>query len=488
MLFSNGKRGTIKNRSKVNASPDNPVRMLAADDDSVIREMVSYYAVRSNIRSEIFDTGDKLLERLDESIQVCLLDLDMPGSSGMDCLATIKKQFPSVEVIILTSNQHANDAIAAIKAGAFDYVTKPFDPDELINCIRNAMLLNTKQRENLELRSSVTEGKTTFSLLGESPAMKRIFLFVERISVSQSPVLVTGESGTGKTLLARQIHASGPSPDGPFICVSCPSIPHDLLESEMFGHEKGAFSGAAQRKLGKAELANGGTLFLDEVGDMPLHLQAKLLTFLQNKTFYRVGGEKLLESETRIIAATNKNLPDLVSQGLFREDLYFRLNVLPVEMPPLRKRLTDLPLLYEHFVQDYALNAQVPLPLAEEGLVTFLEKYSWPGNIREFENAIVRACTMREKKEILQKSDFFFLRQEIMQQKTSDEVSSASPLDPLNLIGRKLVEIEKIVIDETIAHYNGNKTKAAKILGIAEKSIYNKLKRFEDASNGHETC
>ena len=468
---------SASNRHNHHNTTGKPITLLTADDDSVIREMIRYYAERAGIKHQIFESGDQLLKHVGEETLVCLLDLNMPGLSGMECLKFLKKHHPHVEVIILTSINQASEAVDAIREGAFDYITKPFDPDDLINGIRNAQTFSRQRKENAELHSSLSESKVDFDLLGNSAPMQHIQSLLQRFSKSGNPILITGESGTGKTLLARRIHALDSQNSGPFISVSCPSIPGELFESELFGHEKGAFSGAIQKRLGKVELANSGTLFLDEIGEMPLHLQSKLLTFLQEKSFYRVGGEKEIFSNARIITATNRELQDLVRKKLFREDLYFRLNVLPIEMPPLRERTVDLPLLVQHFVQQYSISSNSPPLMIDPGVYPSLMQYRWPGNVRELENAVLRACTLRKKETSLEIGDFDSLSQETSPISEHLHNAGEGTLAIDNVIGKSYQEIEKIILQNSLIRCGGNKAKTAKMLGIAEKSIYNKLKK-----------
>jgi DNA-binding NtrC family response regulator len=451
----------------------NNLQLLVADDDDILRRLINHTFNRVSLAHTTFDDGNALIEAVTEDTLACVLDLQMPQMNGSECLRWLKDNHPGIEVIILTNVNQAGEALEAIRSGAFDYITKPFDPVELVNTVRKAIQLARQQRENSTLRHSFTETGSPVDILGKSPAMQRVQTLIEKIAPSDSLVLVTGESGTGKTLLARNIHALSRRSDGPFISVSCPSLPAELLESEMFGHEKGAFSGASDRKLGRAELADGGTLFLDEIGDLPLLLQPKLLTFIQDQTFYRVGGEQPVQCNVRIIAATNQDLQQRVREGAFREDLYFRLNVIPVEMPPLARRLEDIPDLVGHFIEVYAQSEQNPSPSVSPDVFSYLCTLSWKGNVRELENAVIRACTLRSNPGSLTREDF--LDNFHLQNSPEEESGMASEGFP---VGKTLAEIEMLAIRETLRLCNNNKAETARVLGIAEKSVYNKINKY----------
>ena len=455
--------------------PKFPPSVLVADDDDIVRKLIGYQFEQAGIKCELFESGNELLKVVNEDTLVCLLDLQMPGKNGLECLETIKAEYAQVEVIMLTSVNKAAEAIQAVRSGAYDYLTKPFDPNELIQVIRKAMLLSRNRKENQELRDSLGEPGVQLDILGESQAMLRIKQMIQRIGPTENTVLLTGESGTGKTLIAHSIHAHSQRAKGPFISVSCPSLPSELLESEMFGHEKGSFSGATKRRLGRAELAKGGTLFLDEIGEMPLSLQAKLLTFLQERTFFRVGGESPITSDVRIIAATNQNLEEMVAKGVFREDLFFRLNVLPLEMPPLRIRLDDIPMFVDYFLARSAASEAKEVPDVDDAVYEKLKQYNWPGNIRELENTVVRAYTLRRNEQKLGQEDLSLNLSLVPQGHMQTDESSVGMA---NLAGHSLAEIEKTALEQTLERCNNNRSAAARMLGIAEKSIYNKMKKF----------
>jgi len=447
--------------------------LLVADDDYIVRRVIGHTFTQAGLAYKLFDTGEDLIKAINENTQACILDLQMPGKNGLECLKWIKDSWPDLEVIILTNINQAAEALEAIRCGAFDYITKPFDPGEFVHTVRKAMQLSRKQKENIDLVHSFSEPEFNLEVLGKSQSMGKVKNLVKRIGPSEGAVLLTGESGTGKTLLARAIHACSLRSKGPFISVSCPTLPGDLLESEMFGHEKGAFSGASARRIGRAELANGGTLFLDEIGDMPMSLQPKLLTFIQEKSFYRVGAESVMHSNVRIIAATNQELEKRVEEGSFREDLFFRLNVLPIHMPPLRERISDIPLLVDHFVALHSPPDQ-PHPKVEPEVYARFSEGTWKGNIRELENAVIRACTLRADLKRLTASD---ISGHLVSTKKESQSEPDYP-EALVPVEKSLEEIEKLAIEQTLHLCQNNKAKAARILGIAEKSIYNKIKKY----------
>lgn len=454
-----------------------PPPILVADDDDIVRKLVGHILEHAGQRASLHASGDELIESITDETRACVLDLQMPGRSGLECLKWIKANHPSIEVIILTNINQATEAMEAIRNGAFDYLTKPFDAQEFAHTVRKARQLAQQQSENLALRHTFAAPEIPLNILGHSPAMENAKALIQRMGPSDGLVLLTGESGTGKTLLARALHACSPRAEEAFISVSCPSLPSELLESEMFGHEKGAFSGAHNRRLGRAELAAKGTLFLDEIGDLPLALQAKLLTFIQDKTFYRVGGERPIQSDVRIIAATNQHLEQRVKEGSFREDLFYRLNVLPIEVPALRDRQADIPILVDHFVSTFQDIDNRPPPTIDADVYELLTKAPWKGNVRELENTVIRACTLRAEMDRLKASDFSVLKQASSGETTSMESSPTQEGAPSFPLGESLASIERLAIKHTLASCNNNKAEAARVLGIAEKSIYNKMKK-----------
>jgi len=441
-------------------------RLLIADDDQITRRVIEHGFESVGLMGRYFEDGDSLMAAADAHVEACVLDLEMPGTNGLSCLKQIKQDYPMLEVILLTSVNQAAEAMEAVRVGAFDYITKPFDMKELATRVRNAMAFSRSQSERAELKNSLAEPQLAPLEFGDSAVMRGVSRLVDRIAPTNNVVLLTGASGTGKTLLARSIHAASLRASQPFISVSCPSLPGELLESEMFGHEKGAFTGATAARAGRVQLAEGGTLFLDEIGELSLSLQSKLLTFLQDQTYFRIGGEKPMQGDVRIIAATNQDLEARVSEGLFREDLYYRLNVLPIEMPPLRARAEDIPVLVALFAQRFAsVNDQI-VPRIDTEVLAKLQQMPWPGNVRELQNSVIRMLTLRNKPEVLTLQDW------VDKDSTAEKAVGRS-----TLAGMTLAEIEKLALRETLALCGQRKVQAARMLGIADKSIYNKMKR-----------
>ena len=460
-------------------SPSGPApALIVADDDPIVHDVLRHHFDKAGWSAAFVSDGAQLLAAVGEETLVAVVDVKMPPPRGLDCLREMKTRFPGMEVIMLTAVNQAAEALASLRGGAFDYITKPFDPEELVLAVRKARAVARTAQENVDLRRTLESPGGRDLYIGESAAMQRIASLIDRLASSPNTVLLTGESGVGKGVIARALHQRSPRAAAPFIAVSCPSLPNQLLESEMFGHEKGAFTGADQRRRGRVELADGGTLFLDEIGEMPLELQPKLLTFLQERTFYRLGGQAPREADVRVIAATNRDLEAMVREGTFREDLYFRLNVLPLELPPLRVRREDILPLAHRFLFRAAERAgageRVPTLSAEAERV--LRHYDWPGNVRELENAIERAYTLRAREDAVNADDF---PPRVWQSEHPSAVSSR----PLSILaGRPLREIEQEAIAATLELTDGNKREAAKLLGIAEKSIYNKMRRSAEAA------
>lgn len=452
--------------------------ILVADDFESIREVVLGVLRRVGLGVAGFATGAELLAAVSDDTLVCLLDLRMPGRGGFECLEEIKRRCPHTEVIMLTGVNEAHEAVRAVKAGAFDYITKPFKPDDLVRAVTRAVQVARAAREHEELRHSVGGAVPSADLAGSSSAMNAIRAKISCIGPSEEAVLITGESGTGKTRAARALHLASRRASGPFISVSCPSLPRELLESEMFGHEKGAFSGAHQRRLGRVELADGGTLFLDEIGELPLELQPKLLTFLQDRSFFRIGGEKAHSADIRIITATNQDLARLCREGRLREDLFYRLYVVPLDMPPLRQHPEDIPELAQQFLAHFAQRNATPVSKLTTDALIALQRYRWPGNIRELENLLSRAALTAGAGQPI---NLYDLPPEFGRKEAEASVSNAVSDRPVPagwvLAGRTIHEIERDALVETLAVCQQSRSLTARMLGVSEKTIYNMMRR-----------
>jgi DNA-binding NtrC family response regulator len=372
-------------------------RILIVDDESTLRTALfrvldkkGYSVVTANRAEEA-----KLLSQGGSPIDLALVDMNLPDGDGIDFMIELKKMMPECEVIILTGHGTIESAVRATQKGAFHFITKPFNMDELISLTEKALTHKKLQQENHQLRTELNKKYQFDQIIGQSEQIKNVLSLVERVADSDSTVLVTGESGTGKELIARAVHYNSPRAHQPFVAINCGAIPSELLESELFGHVKGAFTGAIANRIGRFELADGGTIFLDEIGDLQPALQVKLLRVLQERSFEPVGGTKNIQVNVRVIAATNKNLEDLVQSSRFREDLYYRLNVIPVYVPALRERKTDIPLLFAHFMEQFNRSKQRKLSGISTEAMESLLNYPWPGNIRELENLVERLAILK---------------------------------------------------------------------------------------------
>ncbi|MDZ7262717.1 MAG: sigma-54 dependent transcriptional regulator, partial [candidate division KSB1 bacterium] len=385
-----------------------------------------------------------------------------PGMDGMELQKRIKQIDTNIIVIMITAYASVDTAVQALKEGAFDYIVKPFDPDDMSHLIRNAVAQRRLATENIQLRQKIDEMSKFDEIVGESPAMKRVFELVYTVAQTDATVVIHGESGTGKELVARAIHSNSPRRYFPIIPVNCGALPEGILESEIFGHEKGAFTGAQYRRKGKLEMADGGTLFLDEIGNISMKTQMDLLRVLETKKFTRLGGNEEITVDFRVICATNQNLEKAVEEGTFREDLYYRINVFSIYLPPLRERRSDIPLLARHFVQKYALAMNKPITEIAPDAMDLLVRYHWPGNVRELENAIERAMVIGKPPRIKAEDLPFQL--------------SARKTVPT---GDSLEEIEKAHILNILERMNWNISRSAEILKIDRVTLYNKMKKYD---------
>jgi two-component system response regulator AtoC len=439
------------------------VKILVVDDEAIIRDSLRDWL--SDVGHQVLTAEDgfqalKMIEK--EKPGIAIVDLVMPGMDGIELLKRAKEISPSIEVIIVTAYGSIPTAITAMKEGAYDYIEKPFCPEKAELLIERLVEHQGLLEENISLHQRLEERYRFENIIAKSPKMQQVIEVIKVVAKSNATVLITGESGTGKELVARAIHSQSYRKDKPFIAVSCAALPESLLESELFGHEKGAFTGAHAQRRGKFEIANRGTLFLDEIGEMSANIQVHLLRVLEEKEFTRVGGNELIKVDVRVISATNKDMKKAVANGPFREDLYYRLNVVTIELPPLRERKEDVPLLAQHFLRKFAVENQKEITDFSPEASDFLLKYNWPGNVRELENAIERAV-------ILAKNSY--IDADDMPQENLQLVQSAP-------VGKSLEEVEKEHILNILKESGGNYSKAARILGISRITLYNKAKAY----------
>lgn len=458
--------------------------LFTVDDDPNQRRILSVLLKTHGYEVMEFEGGEACFEKLDEYPIAVFLDLMMPGIGGMETLKAIKKIRDDLPIIMVTSVDEAETAVQALKLGAFDYIVKPYDEARLVTTLHNALQKNALQHQVRHLQSELKEQHGLKGFIGRSPVMQQIFEKIDRVKDNKASVLIQGESGTGKELVARAIHYNGRFAEGCFVDINCGAIPENLQESELFGHKKGAFTGAEESRTGKVELADGGTLFLDEVGEMSPLLQTKLLRFLQEKTFQRVGENTNISVDTRVIAATNRDLKKAVAKGTFREDLYYRLAVYPIEIPPLRDRKEDIPLLCAHFLKKYegefAHKVKSIHPQAMESLFS----YSWPGNVRQLENTVYRAM-INSKTDCIDKDSLLDAGRNQDNGANENNTDKEHKIDRIGFdpesAPEKIVpfqEIEKRTLANAIKITNGNIPKAAEQLGISRSTLYRLVKKY----------
>jgi two-component system response regulator AtoC len=452
-------------------------KVLVADDDAAIRKLLVDLLSGEGYTVSEAKTGSEVLSVLNNTEKrpdLVLMDVRMPEMSGIDVLRRMKDQKTGVGVLVMTAYGTSNLAIQSIQLGAYDYITKPFDLEEVLVAVRRFFEHRSLQGEVQSLRKQLGQRDPAERIVGRSPQMTEVFKLVGRIAGSDATVLVTGETGTGKELVAEVIHQNSPYKQGTLVKVACATLPETLLESELFGHEKGSFTSAYQQRKGRFELADKGTIFLDEMGEMSLSTQKKLLRVLQEKEFERVGGTQTIQIDTRVIAATNKNLSEEVAKGTFREDLYYRLNVIAINMPPLREREGDVPLLVEHFLDKYRFTPQSPPAKISEDAMVILEQHDWPGNVRELENTIERAVIMARGGVI-----------------TRDHLTLINRVSPRS--GRRTVdamgEVERQLLIEALQRANNDPDVAGTLLGLKPRELTEKLRLHElDGALGGEAA
>ncbi|MFH2013265.1 MAG: sigma-54 dependent transcriptional regulator [Pseudomonadota bacterium] len=442
--------------------------ILVVDDEESHRIMLSAHLKEEGFELEEASDGQEAVAKVSEKFfDLVLMDVRMPKVDGIEALQNIRKINPTVPVLMMTAYGSINSAVQALKLGAEDYLTKPLDMDELIIKVNKILHYRQLEEENLLNKERLRIRFDFSSIIGKSPKMKELFEVLSMVTPTDATVLLLGESGTGKEIVANAIHQNSPRRENPYVKVNCAALPDTLLESELFGHEKGAFTGAIYKKRGRFELADAGTIFLDEIGEMSLPTQTRILRVLQEREFEAVGGTKTIQVNVRIITATNKNLEEEVKNGRFREDLYYRLNVIPIKIPPLRERKEDIPLLAEHFLFIYNEKNKRSIKGFEPRVIDSLINYMWPGNVRELENIVERMIIMC-KDDVITLDD---LPSDICGSRQEEEQSEI-------IMGTTLRDTEKGVIFKILRQTGGNRTKAASILGITRKTLQNKIKEY----------
>jgi len=437
------------------------ISILIVDDEESVRDSLFNWFLEDGFRVECAENAKKALTILEsDQFDIILADIKMPGMDGLEMLRRIKSLKPDAIVIVMTAFATVDTAVKALKDGAYDYVTKPFDPDDLTHLIRNATKQISLTDENETLKKKVVFLENVEDLIGNSESMKDMLREVESVAQTNSSVIITGESGTGKELVARAIHANSPRKFFPFVSVHCGALTESLLESELFGHEKGAFTGAMYNRKGRFEMADSGSIFLDEIATISTKMQVELLRVLESKTFMRVGGNKEISSDFRVICATNKDLKSMVENGTFREDLYYRLNVVNIQIPPLRDRKEDIPLLVDYFIKKYCISMNKPQASIDPTAMKRLQEFNFPGNIRELENMIERAIVVGDGKKISLK--------DLPLEKTIVS-SSAESLD----------DFEKAFILQILNKYSWNISRTAKALKVDRVTLYHKIKKYD---------
>lgn len=468
-------------------------RILVVDDEPSIREFLEIMLQRENYAVKTVDSASAALEALRAStFDVVVTDISMPGMSGIELMGRLKQLHSEAAVIVMTAHGSTESAVEAMKLGATDYLTKPFQLDEMKIAIQSAIRSVALERENRQLRSELGKSFSVGNIVGSSPAMQVVFDLVQRVSSTKTNIMILGESGTGKELVAHAIHRNGSHAASPFVVINCAAVPESLFESELFGHKRGAFTGAVQDKLGIFQQADGGTLFLDEVGDIPLSVQVKLLRAIQQKSFRPVGATEDVTVDTRIICATNKNLEEMVAKGEFREDLFYRLNVIQIRMPALRERKEDIPVLAEHFLRKFSVSMGKPIKGISKEALAMLNGYSFPGNVRELENVMERAVALENQSIILPES----LPQKLLfgsvhsprtapapAPAAASPAPAGAPTPPAPTGGsfdleKGVEDFERAHIQKALTETKGVKKKAAALLGISFRSLRYRIEKY----------
>jgi DNA-binding NtrC family response regulator len=436
--------------------------ILIVDDELVLRESLAAWLERDGHQVETAASGEEGLARLmEKQFDIMLVDIKMGGMSGLEVLRRVKESDPDVAIVMITAFGSISTAIEAMKDGAQDYLLKPFDPNELGLLVEKIVSHQAQKRENLFLREDYKERTRFESMIGQSPSMQQVFEMIQDVAPAATTVMITGETGTGKGLAAKAIHTNSPRSEGPFVVVNCGAIPEHLMESELFGHQKGAFTDAKETKKGRLDLAHGGTLFLDEIGEISMRMQIDLLRVLEDHIFYRAGGTQPIETDFRVIAATHRDLDQAILDETFREDLYYRLNVISFKMPSLRERKEDIPLLADHFMHRFAQEANKTITGIERDALDEMMLHEWPGNVRELENAIERAVVIGKERKIRPQDLPFF----------NTETQVCFPESTLK-------EVERTHVLNILETNQWNIARCAKILGVDRSTLYAKIKRY----------
>jgi two-component system, NtrC family, response regulator HydG len=436
-------------------------KILIVDDEPVVRDSLGKWFAEEGFTVRAVGSAQEALNSFQpHTWDVALLDIKMPGIDGIELQNRLREADPDLIVIVMTGYASVETAIQALKQGAYDYICKPFEPDELVHTINNALEHRRAKKEVVQLREHLQEVYPGVQLIGQSPAMKRVYELMEMVAPTDTTVLITGESGTGKEVIARAIHEASPRRLMPFVAIHCGGLTETLLESELFGHERGAFTGAQARRKGKFEAADGGTVFLDEIGDISLKTQTDLLRVLQDKEIVRIGSTAPFKVDFRCIAATNRDLGAMVKEGAFRFDLFYRLDVVNIQLPPLRERPEDIPLLAEYFLHKHSATMNKSVTGISRDAMALLMKYNWPGNVRELQNAIERALVIGKGQEIVA-ADF--------------PMQWASPQQAT---GRRLEDVARAHIERVLEESGWNLTHAAEILAIDRSTLYSKIKAY----------
>ena len=438
-------------------------KILIVDDEKIVRESLLHWFEEDGYDVEAAEDGETALKMFDKNkYDLLLVDMKMPGIGGLELLKKVKEIDKETIVILITAFASVPSAITALKDGAYDYVTKPVDPDELAHLVKKALEQKALKHENIQLKENIEEIIKPDNFIGESPQMKKIFELIHTVAPTDTTVMIRGESGTGKELVAKAIHINSKRKYFPIIPVNCGAITETLLESELFGHEKGAFTGAQFKRRGKFEMADGGTIFLDEIGSISPKMQIELLRVIETRQFSRVGGNQLINSDFRVIIATNEPLEDLVKQGKFREDLYYRLNVFSIVVPPLRERRTDITILAYYFLNKFTTAMNKPVKNISKEAMDFLSNYDWPGNVRELENAIERAVVIGKESSIQVKDLPFHVSNNMISENGE----------------KSLASMESKHILQVLIENNWNISRSATILEIDRVTLYNKINKY----------